>query len=64
MLELDILNSISLEEVNSIASKKIKPSEMSIVIVGNKYLIKKKLENLSSTKDGTKFKFKINELKY
>ena len=62
--QADILNSISLEEVNSIASKKIKPSEMSIVIVGNKYLIKKKLENLSSTKDGTKFKFKINELKY
>ena len=36
---------------------------MAIVIVGNKYLIKKKLENLSSNKDGMKFNFKINEIK-
>jgi len=62
--QADILNSITLNEINSIASEKIKPKEMSIVIVGNKYLIKKKLDNLTSTKDGSKFKFKINELKY
>ena len=59
-----ILNSISLNEINSLASSKIKTSEMAIVIVGNKYLIKKKLENLSSNKDGMKFNFKINEIKY
>ena len=47
-----------------IASNKIKPNEMAIVIVGNKYLIKKKLENLSSSKDGMKFNFKINDIKY
>ena len=60
----DILNSISLNEINALASSKIKTSEMAIVIVGNKYLIKKKLENLSSNKDGMKFNFKINEIKY
>ena len=62
--QADILNSISLNEINSLASTKIKTSEMAIVIVGNKYLIKKKLENLSSSKDGMKFNFKINEIKY
>ncbi|MBT7895946.1 MAG: insulinase family protein, partial [Flavobacteriales bacterium] len=62
--QADILNSISLNEINSLASSKIKTSEMAIVIVGNKYLIKKKLENLSSNKDGMKFNFKINEIKY
>ena len=51
-------------EINTIASNKIKPNEMAIVIVGNKYLIKKKLENLSSSKDGTKFNLKINDIKY
>jgi hypothetical protein len=55
---------MTLTEVNSLASSKIKPNEMAIVIVGNKYLIKKKLENLSSNKDGMKFDFKINEIKY
>ena len=62
--QADILNNMSLEEINSIASNKIKPNEMAIVIVGNKYLIKKKLENLSSNKDGMKFDFKINDIKY
>jgi hypothetical protein len=37
---------------------------MAIVIVGNKYLIKEKLENLKSSKDGMKYNFKINEIKY
>ena len=62
--QADILNDMTLTEVNSLASSKIKPNEMAIVIVGNKYLIKKKLENLSSNKDGMKFDFKINEIKY
>ena len=62
--QADILNDMTLTEVNSLASSKIKPNKMAIVIVGNKYLIKKKLENLSSNKDGMKFDFKINEIKY
>ena len=62
--QADILNDMTLTEVNSLASSKIKPNEMAIVIVGNKYLIKKKLENLSSNNDGMKFNFKINEIKY
>jgi len=55
---------MTLTEVNSLASNKIRPNEMAIIIVGNKYLIKKKLENLSSNKDGMKFNFKINDIKY
>jgi len=62
--QADILNDMTLNEINTIASNKIRPDEMAIVIVGNKYLIKKKLEKLSSTKDGMKFNFKINEIKY
>ena len=62
--QADILNAMTLNEINTIASNKIKPNEMAIVIVGNKYLIKKKLENLSSSKDGMKFNFKINDIKY
>ena len=62
--QADILNAMTLEEVNALASSEIKPNKMAIVIVGNKYLIKKKLENLSSNKDGMKFNFKINEIKY
>ena len=37
---------------------------MTIIIVGNKYLIKKKLKNLESSTDGIKYNFKINEIKY
>ena len=59
----EILNTISLNEVNQIASNKIKKDEMAIVIVGNKYLIKKKLENLTSS-SGKKYNFKINEIKF
>ena len=62
--QADILNDMTLNEINTIASNKIRPNEMAIVIVGNKYLIKKKLENLSSSKDGMKFNFKINDIKY
>ena len=36
---------------------------MTIVIVGNSYLIKKKLENLGTGKDGMKFNFKVTEIK-
>lgn len=59
-----ILNSITKDEINAIAKAEIKPDKMAIVIVGNKYLIKKKLENLKSVKDGIKYNFKINEIKY
>ena len=62
--QADILNDITLNQINTIASNKIKPKEMAIVIVGNKYLIKKKLENLSFSNDGMKFDLKINEIKY
>jgi len=37
---------------------------MSIIIVGNKYLIKEKLKNLSSDVDGMNYNFKITEIKY
>jgi len=60
----EILNKMSLEEINSIASSKIKPNQMAVVIVGNKYLIKKKIQNLTSSKDGMKYNFKINEIKF
>ena len=62
--QADILNSMTLKEINAIASSKIKPNKMAVVIVGNKYLIKKKLENMVSKTDGMQFNFKINEIKY
>ncbi len=55
---------MTLKEINAIASSKIKPNKMAVVIVGNKYLIKKKLENMVSKTDGMQFNFKINEIKY
>tara|TARA_X000000368_G_scaffold88854_1_gene67810 strand:- start:2477 stop:5350 length:2874 start_codon:yes stop_codon:yes gene_type:complete len=62
--QANILKNMTLDEINTIASNKIKPNEMAIVIVGNKYLIKKKLEKMISNKDRMKFDFKINEIKY
>jgi len=62
--QADILNSITKSDIDAIAKAKIHPDKMAIVIVGNKYLIKKKLENLKSSKDGLKYNFKINEIKY
>lgn len=59
-----ILNTITKEEIDAIAKSKILPDNMAIVIVGNKYLIKKKLKNLESSNDGMKYNFKINEIKY
>ena len=59
-----ILNTINQNELNAIAKSQIKTDKMAIVIVGNKYLIKKKLENLKSSKDGMQYNFKINEIKY
>ena len=61
--QVNVLNSISKEELNALAKAKIHPDKMTIVIVGNKYLIKKKLENLQSSKDGMKFNFKVTEIK-
>jgi len=62
--QADILNSITKADIDAIAKAKIHPDKMAIVIVGNKYLIKKKLENLKSSKDGMEYNFKINEIKY
>ena len=59
-----ILNTITKQEIDAIAKSKILPDKMAIIIVGNKYLIKKKLKNLESSNDGMKYNFKINEIKY
>lgn len=61
--QADILKTLTKEDIDNIAKSKIRPNEMVIVIVGNKYLIKKKLENLQS-KNGKKYNFKITEIKY
>ena len=50
--------------IDAIAKAKIQPDKMSIIIVGNKYLIKQKLKNLESNADGMKYNFKIKEIKY
>jgi zinc protease len=62
--QASILNSITKDDIDAIAKAKITPDKMSIVIVGNKYLIKKKLKNLESSVDGIKYNFKIKEIKY
>ncbi|MEC9209455.1 MAG: pitrilysin family protein [Bacteroidota bacterium] len=62
--QADILNSITKADIDAIAKSKIHPDKMAIVIVGNKYLIKKKLKNLESNIDGMKYNFKITEIKY
>ena len=51
-------------DIDAIAKAKIQPDKMAIVIVGNKYLIKKKLKNLESNTDGMRYNFKIKEIKY
>jgi zinc protease len=61
--QTDVLNNITLDEINAIAKAKIHPEKMTIVIVGNKYLIKKKLQNLESNTDGVKYNFKVTEIK-
>ena len=62
--QANVLNTITKNDIDAIAKAKIHPDKMAIVIVGNKYLIKKKLENLKSSKDGMQYNFKINEIKY
>ena len=62
--QANVLNTITKNDLDGIAKAKIHPDKMAIVIVGNKYLIKKKLENLKSSKDGMQYNFKINEIKY
>ena len=42
--------------------KYIKKDNLAIVVVGNSYLIKDKLKNLTS-KNGDRYNFKINEIK-
>jgi zinc protease len=61
--QTDVLNNITLDEINSLAKAKIHPEKMTIVIVGNKYLIKKTLQNLQSNTDGIKYNFKVTEIK-
>ena len=61
--QTEVLNNITLDEINAIAKAKIHPDKMTIVIVGNKYLIKKKLQNLISNTDGVKYNFKVTEIK-
>tara|TARA_B110000008_G_scaffold239784_1_gene246702 strand:- start:18318 stop:21176 length:2859 start_codon:yes stop_codon:yes gene_type:complete len=61
--QTDVLNNITLDEINALAKAKIHPDKMTIVIVGNKYLIKKKLQNLQSNTDGMKYNFKVTEIK-
>ena len=61
--QTDVLNDITLDEINALAKAKIHPDKMTIVIVGNKYLIKKKLQNLQSNTDGVKYNFKVTEIK-
>ena len=61
--QANILNSITKSDIDAIAKVKIKPEKMAIVIVGNKYLIKKKLKNLESSTDGLSYNFKIKRNK-
>ena len=49
-------------DIDKIAKDNINLEKLIIVIVGNKYVIKKKLENLKS-KGGKRYNFKIKEIK-
>ena len=58
----NILSSMTLGEINDVASNEIRKDELAIVVVGNKYLIKEKLENLSSN-EGKRFNFEVVDIK-
>ena len=58
----NILNSITKDEVDQLAESLINKDKLQIVIVGNSYLIKKKLEDLTS-KNGKKYNYKITVIK-
>ena len=58
----NILSSMTLGEINHVASNEIRKDELAIVVVGNKYLIKEKLENLSSN-EGKRFNFEVIDIK-
>ena len=60
--QANILNSITKDEIDLLVENNIKKDNMQIVIVGNSYLIKKKLENLTS-KNGIRYNYKIKEIK-
>ena len=53
---------MTLGEINDIASNEIRKDELVIVVVGNKYLIKEKLESLSSN-EGKRFNFEVIDIK-
>ena len=58
----NILSTMTLGEINDIASNEIRKDDLAIVVVGNKYLIKEKLENLSSN-EGKRFNFEVIDIK-
>ena len=58
----DIINSITKDEVDKLAESLINKDKLQIVIVGNSYLIKNKLENLTSKND-KKYNYKITIIK-
>jgi len=59
----NITKSIEKEDIDKVAKANIHVDNLIIVIAGNKYVIKKKLENLTS-KDGRRYNFKVTEIKY
>ena len=58
----EILNSITKNDIDKLAKEFIKTDKLAIVIVGNSYLIKDKLKNLTS-KNGKKYNYSVNEIK-
>ena len=60
--QANILNDISKKEIDKLVGESIQKDKLAIVIVGNSYLIKDKLKNLTD-KEGKKYNYTINEIK-
>ena len=60
--QANILNDISKKEIDKLVGESIQKDKLAIVIVGNSYLIKNKLKNLTDKK-GRKYNYTINEIK-
>ncbi len=60
--QVNVLNSITKDDIDQLAERNIRKDNMQIVIVGNSYLIKKNLENLTA-KNGIRYNYKIKEIK-
>ena len=58
----NILNSITKKQVDDLSNRLINKDKLAIVIVGNSYLIKENLRNLTS-KNGKKYNYDITEIK-